>query len=61
MQLKLVLFNCMFCSGICGISNSSGGIDICLFEVVLVVMVKYWWSSDGDRGDASCCNGGSCD
>jgi len=28
--------------------------------MVVVVMVRYWWSSDGDVGDVDCCYGGSC-
>ena len=28
--------------------------------MVVVVMVRYWWSSDGDVGDVDWCYGGSC-
>ena len=28
--------------------------------MVVVVMIRYWWSSDGDVGDVDCCYGGSC-
>ena len=28
--------------------------------MVVVVMVRHWWSSDGDIGDVDCCYGGSC-
>ena len=27
--------------------------------MVVVGMVRYWWSSDGDIGDVNCCYGGS--
>ena len=28
--------------------------------MVVVVMVRYWWSIVGDVGDVKCCYGGSC-
>ena len=26
---------------------------------MVVVMVRYWWSSDGDVADVDCCFGGN--
>ena len=60
-EIGTLFVHCMFCCGICGLGSSSGGFDIGLVGIVVVMVVKYWWSSDGDRGDDSCCNGGSCD
>ena len=54
----------MFCGGICGVGSGSGGSDIGWVVMVGVVMVRYWWSYDGDGGDGGddgCCNSGSCD
>ena len=28
--------------------------------MVVVAMVRYWWSSDGDVADVDCCYGGNC-
>ena len=28
--------------------------------MVVVVMVRYWWSNDGDGADVDCCYGGIC-
>ena len=57
------LFSCMFCGGICGFCNGSGGSDVSWVVIVLMVTVRYWWSSDGGCDDDRCCkaNGGSCD
>ena len=51
----------MFCGCICGVGCFSGVRDIGWVVMVVVVMVMYLWSSDGDCGDDGCCNGGSCD
>ena len=51
------LFNCMFCFGIRSVGS---GDDTSLVGTVVVVMVRYWWSSVGDVGDVKCCYGGSC-
>ena len=51
----------MFCGGICGVGCCSGVSDIGWVELVVMVMVMYMWSSDGNFGDDGCFNGGSCD
>ena len=51
----------MFCGCICGVGCFSGVSDIGWVVMVVVVMVMYLWSSDGDCGDDGCCNGGNCD
>ena len=45
-------------SDICG--SGIGGSYIGWVVMVVVVMVRYWWSSEGDDGYVDCCNGGSC-
>ena len=44
-------FNCMFCGGISGVGSHIGGSDIGWVLMVVVVMVRYWWSRKGDVGD----------
>ena len=51
----------MFCSGICSVDSGRGYNNIGWVAMVGLVMVRYWWSSDGNSGDDGCCNGGSCD
>ena len=53
--------NCMFCGGIYDVGCCSGVSDIGWILMVVVVMVMYLWSSDGDCGDDGCCYACSCD
>ena len=57
-EICTYLFNCMFCGGICGVGSGIGGSDIGWVVMVIVVTIRYWWSSEGDVGDFDCCYGG---
>ena len=58
-EMSSNLFYGMFGGGIWG--SGSDGRDINLVVTVVVVMVQYWWSSDGDWGDDGCWKGDNCD
>ena len=47
----------MFFGGVCSVGSGIGGSDIS--RVKMVVMVRYWWSSDANVGDIDCCYGDS--
>ena len=59
-EICTYLFNCMFCAGISCVGSGIGCSEISWGGMVVVVMVRYRWSSDGDIGDVNCCYGGSC-
>ena len=70
-EICTYLFNCMFCGGVCSVCShvmlccSVGShvvvlVVVTLVELVVVEMVRYWWSSYCDVGDANWCYGGSC-
>ena len=50
-EISTNLFSCTFCGGICGFFSGSGGSDISWVLIVLVVTVRYLWSSDGGGDD----------
>ena len=58
-EITTNLFDCLFWGGIYGVGSVRGGSDIGWVVMVVLVMVRYWWSSDCDRGDDGCCNVGS--
>ena len=73
-EICTYLFIFMFCGGVCSVGShvvlccSVGSHVVVLVVVtlvelagmVMVEMVRYWWSSDCDVGDVNCCYGGSC-
>ena len=58
-EIRTTLFECLFWGGIYGVGSGQGGSDIGWVVMVVLVMVRYWLSSDHDCGDDGCFNGGS--
>ena len=59
-EISTYLFYCLLGGGICGVCIGIGGRDIGWVVIVVVVMVRYWWFSEGNVGVVDCCYGGSC-
>ena len=55
--INTALFDCLFWSGIYVVGSGKGGIGNGGVVMVVLVMVRYWWSSDCDCSDDGCCNG----